>query len=123
MKSKLKENIMETKNWIEIIKEAVRVAMNERLNIQTGTNKDFVYSILINHKIHIFVFKEGISISTSNGYIHIDHSTTDREELEIRALTLSIKEYNEDIAISELENFISSTKIDHEIKDINDLDD
>ena len=112
---------MEKTNWIEKIKEAVRVAMNKGINTITGTNKGFPYSILIDHKICIYIHKEAISIDTSNGYIYIDHSLTDREELEIQALTLSIKEYNEDMAISEFEEFISDKK--EEITNINNLDD
>ena len=108
------------KNWIEKVKEAVRVAMNKGVTIVTGTNKGFPYSILINHKICIYIRKDHIGINTSKGFIRIDHSLTDREELEIRALILSIKEYNEDMAISEFEEFISDKK--EEITDINDLD-
>lgn len=111
---------MEKTNWIEKIKEAVRVAMNKGLNITAGISKGFPYTIIIDHKFGIYIFKETISISTSNGYISIDHSLTDREELEIQALTLSIKEYNEDMAISEFEEFISDKK--EEITNINDLD-
>ena len=125
MKNKLKENIMEKTNWIEKIKEAVRVAMNKGSNIQRnieGTG-GFPYTISIKNQgnqIYIYIFKEGISISTSNGYIRIDHSITEREELEIQALMLSIKEYNEDMAISEFEEFISDKE--NKLKDINDLD-
>ena len=111
------------KNWIEKIKEAVRIAMNKGLNIQRGSG-GFPYTISIKDQknlIYIYIFKEGISISTSNGYVRIDHSLTDREELEIQALQLSIKEYNEDMAISEFEEFISDKK--EEITDINNLDD
>jgi pyrimidine operon attenuation protein/uracil phosphoribosyltransferase len=112
------------KNWIEKIKEAVRVAMNKGLNIQRGTG-GFPYTISIKdpqkNQIYIYIFKEGISISTSNGYVRIDHSITEREELEIQALQLSIKEYNGDMAISEFEEFISDKK--EEITDINNLDD
>ena len=110
---------MEKTNWIEKIKEAARVAMNKRLNIQKNS-ESLPYRIAIKNQICIYIFKEGISISTSKGYIYIDHSLTDREELEIQTLCLSIKEYNEDIAISELEEFISDKK--EEITDINDLD-
>ena len=111
------------KNWIEKIKEAVRIAMNKGLNIQRGS-RGFPYTMSIKDQknlIYIYIFKEGISISTSNGYVRIDHSLTDREELEIQALQLSIKEYNEDMAISEFEEFISDKK--EEITDINNLDD
>jgi hypothetical protein len=111
---------MENTNWIEKIKEAVRVALNKGFHITTGTGKGFPYTILINHKFGIYTYKKSISISTPNGYVYIDHSLTDREELEIQALILSIKEYNEDMAISEFEEFISDKK--EEITNINDLD-
>lgn len=111
---------MEKTNWIEKIKEAVRIAMNKGLNIQKGSG-GFPYSIVIKNQIYIYIFEEEISISTSKGYICINHSLTDREELEIQALCLSIKEYNEDMAISEFEEFISEKKED--ITDINNLDD
>lgn len=110
---------MEKTNWIEKIKEAIRVAMNKGLNIQ-GCVGDFPYTIAIKDQICIHIFKEDISISTPNGYIYINHSVTDREELEIKALILSIKEYKEDMAISEFEEFISDKK--EEITNINDLD-
>ena len=110
------------KNWIEKIKEAVRVAMNKGLNVQRGYG-GFPYAISIKNEnqIYIYIFKDSISINTLNGYIRIDHSITEREELEIQALMLSIKEYNEDMAISEFEEFISDKK--EEITDINNLDD
>ena len=108
------------KNWIEKIKEAVRVAMNKGLYITTGFNKGFPYLFNINPGFSIYILKNGINISTSNGHIYINYSLTDREELEIQALTLSIKEYSEDMAISEFEEFISDKK--EEITNINDLD-
>ena len=111
---------MEKTNWIEKIKEAVRIAMNEGLNIQIGV-KDFPYTIAIRNKVYIYILKNEIAINTQNGYIKIEHSLTDREHLEIQALCLSIKEYNEDMAISEFEEFISDKK--EEITDINNLDD
>ena len=113
---------MEKTNWIEKIKEAVRVAMNKGLNIETGNDEEiFYYSIVINDKFCIYIYEESISIITPNGYININYSLSDREKLEIQALTLSIKEYNEDMAISEFEEFISGKK--EEITDINNLDD
>ena len=108
------------KNWIEKIKEAVRVAMNKGLNIQKVSG-GFPYNIVIKNQIYIYIFKEGISINTLKGHIYINYSLTEREELEIQALCLSIKEYNEDVAISEFEEFISDKK--EEITDINNLDD
>lgn len=110
---------MEKTNWIEKIKEAVRVAMNKGLDIKRGSG-DFPYTIAIGNQIYIYIFKDGISISTSKGYIRINHSITEREQLEIQVLQLSIKEYNEDMAISEFEEFVSDKK--EKITNINDLD-
>ena len=107
-------------NWIEKIKEVVRVAMNKGLNIQ-GSSDDFPYTIVIRNKFYIYIFKDEINISTSKGgYVHINYSITDRDDLELRALILSIKEYNEDMAISEFNEFISDKE--NKPKDINDLD-
>jgi hypothetical protein len=62
-----------------------------------------------------------ISIHTKKGHLFEKYSITDRDDLELRALVLSIKEYNENVAISEFEEFISN-KPSKPI-DINDLDD
>ena len=112
---------MEKTNWIEKIKEAIRVAMNRGLNIQKSS-RGFPYSIVIKNQICIYIFKEEISINTSKGHICIKHSLTDREELEIQALYLSIREYNEDMAISEFNEFISADKKEDSKLTINDLD-
>jgi hypothetical protein len=111
---------MEKTNWIEKIKEAVRVAMNKGLNILIGT-ENFPYNIEIKNEICIYIYKDRIIINTQHGYTKIEHSLTDREQLEIHALIISIREYKEDMAISEFEEFISDKK--EEITDINNLDD
>lgn len=109
------------KSWIEKIKEAVHMAMNKGLKISAHT-EPFSYIIaIIDNQISIYIFKDTISINTLRGSVCINHSITDREELEIQALVLSIKEYREDMAISEFEEFISEKK--EEIADINNLDD
>lgn len=114
---------METKNWIEIIKESVYVAMNEKLEICTFNNNNIYIYYKCGGELTFRISRDLITISTPKGYININYSLTDREKLEIDSLMLSIKEYNEDMAISEVEDFVSSIKVDHEIKDINDLDD
>ena len=60
-------------------------------------------------------------INTPKGHKSIDYKITDRENLEIQAMFLSVKEYSEDMAISEIEEFISEKE--NKPKDINDLDD
>lgn len=113
---------MEKTNWIEKIKEAVRVAMNKGLEI---TEDNFSQSRYIEFENGIefrFDNKDNlIKIFTPKGKLFVNHNFTDREQLEIQALVLSIKEYNKDMAISEFEEFISNKKED--ITDINNLDD
>ena len=111
---------MEKTNWIEKIKEAVHAAMDKKLKVSTS-----IYCICIYYEYRsILTFNVNgdlITISTPKGYISIDHPLTDREKLEIDSLKLSIKEYNENMAISEFEEFISDKK--EKMTDINNLDD
>lgn len=119
------------KNWIEKIKEAVRIAMNKGLHIRyyTSENIGIPHEIIwwINKgednskHISIKIMENIIYIITPTGFSEIAYSITDRDDLELRALGLSIKEYNEDMAISEFEEFISDKK--EEITDIDNLDD
>lgn len=110
------------KNWIEKIKEAVRVAMNKKLSITDSEYPKSKYIELENGIEFGFDIQDNlIRIFTPKGKLFIDHNFTNREKLEIDSLILSIKEYNEDIAISEFEEFISEKK--EEIADINNLDD
>ena len=116
---------MEKTNWIEKIKEAVRAAMNKGKHIDTYYDDDIVmrgFRIEVDDdsSISIDFFKGAIIICTRNGYLHINYNLTDRDKLELQALALSIKEYKEDMAISEFEEFISDKK--EEITNINDLD-
>lgn len=114
---------MVTTNWIEKIKEAVRVAMNKGLKIVTYYNDDFVRGFCMesdNNNISVDFFEEAVAIYTRHGYLHVDYNLTDRDKLELQALALSIKEYKEDMAISEFEEFISNKE--NKPKDIDDLD-
>lgn len=108
---------MEKKNWIEKVKEAVRIAMNKGLNIEIFSTP---YVIEIEGNINFYFINDCFKIITPKGYMKIKYTLTDREKLELQALILSIKEYKEDIAISEFEEFISDKK--EEITNINDLD-
>ena len=114
---------MEKTNWIEKIKEAVRIAMNKGLDIR-GKYQELLkyYFFTIEGGIEFFIYLDtnSISIHTKKGHLLEKYSITDRDDLELRALVLSIKEYNEDIAVSELEEFISNKE--NRPKDINDLD-
>ena len=115
------------KNWINTIIEIIRTAMNKRLYIKGyksevfGRLYDFNIYINSNEEIQIAISNSHIIINTPKGQKSIDYKMTDRENLEIQAMFLSVKEYNEDTAISEIEEFISKKK--EEITDINNLDD
>ena len=114
------------KNWINIIIETIRTAMNKGLHIVGyksevyGHLYDFNILTNINERIQLDIFSNCIIINTPKGHKSIDYKITDREILEIQAMFLSVKEYSEDMAISEIEEFISDKK--EEITNINDLD-
>lgn len=109
------------KNWIDKIKEAVRVAMNKGLKIKYDSDKIKIWTDKYFPSYIIELnWSQISSLKTPKGYIHIDYILTDRENLELQALCLSIKEYQEDMAISEFNEFISDKE--NKPKDINDLD-
>lgn len=116
---------MEKTNWIEKIKKAINVAMNKGLRIDSydyGTNNNQIVIKSTNNSYIEFLITNGkIVLNTCKGKNTINYSLTGREKLEIQELILSIKEYKEYMAISELDEFISNKK--EEITDINNLDD
>ena len=115
------------KNWIKTIIEIIRTAMNKGLYIKGyksevyGHLYDFNIYINSDERIQISITNDCIIINTPKGHKSIDYKMTDRENLEIQAMFLSVKEYSEDMAISEIEEFISDKK--EEITNINNLDD
>lgn len=114
------------KDWIKEIIEFVRNAMNEGLNIYGGEYADDNYQIRIvrNHSLNetfdFSIDKNHITICSPTGFMRIENKLSERDELEIKASLLSIKEYKEDMAIYEFEHFF---KADNEPKTVNDLDD
>jgi len=112
---------MEKTNWIEKIKETVHIAMNKGLEIGGRyQSKCYIFTIEDRFEFLIHLDSNSISIYTKKGYLSEKYLITDRDDLELKALVLSIKEYNEDMANSELEEFIKSSL--DEIKTINDID-
>lgn len=121
---------MEKTNWIEKIREAIRIAMNKGLFLSGYEDKCeegevFQFHIEKNNdeEITILCFKKEIIINTKRGTIRIEYILSDRDNLELQALILSIKEYREDMAISELNEFISEKEEKEKITDIDNLDD
>ena len=112
---------MEKMNWIEKITEAVRVSMNKGMKINEDTHCAEFFIFSFGNGFRFYINKKSIVIYTSTGYIDIKHDLTEREDLELRSMALAIKDYNADMATSELDEFISDKK--DEITDINNLDD
>ena len=109
------------KNWIEKLKEAIRIAKNKSMYLSAYEDEDFSYTFNIDNKMDITFYSDckKIHIRTPKGMLYSDCTLTDRDKLELKGLILSIKEYKEDMAISEFEEFIS--KKENKIVDINDL--
>lgn len=113
------------RNWIKEIIEFIRNAMNEGLSIYTSEyDNSYCIRTIRNHSscetFDFDLYKDRISISSPTGFIEIENKLSERDELEIKAIILSIKEYNEDMAISEFRNFF---KKDDKPTSIDNLDD
>jgi hypothetical protein len=114
---------MEKTNWIEKIKEIVYTAMNKGLKIRYDLDEIKIWTDKYFPSYIIEFNNNRISLKTPKGFINIFYSITDRDDLELRTLLISIKEYQEDMAISELEEFISNKEEKEKITDIDNLDD
>ena len=116
------------KNWIKEIREFVRKAMNKGL-------RTVAYHTLMGNDsrdyYEIRIFKEGsiveftieptnLCLDTSKGTAHFDLTLSKRDLLELDAMILTIEEYNEDMAISDFNNFFGDEE--NKVVNINDLD-
>ena len=118
---------MEKTNWIEKIKEAVRIAMNKKLRIYAtyAGYPPIQYSFILENNFEFYVYRDSkrIILDSPKGKLSVDYTINDRDDLELRSLILSIKEYQENMAISEFEEFVSENSEVKTITDINSLDD
>ena len=117
------------KNWIEEIKEFLRKAMNKGFKV----NAYYITTIEDNipNYYEYRVFKEDgvvsftiesthIRLETTKGEACFNINLSKRDLLELDAMVLTIEEYNEDMAISDFNNFFG--KEENELVNINDLD-
>lgn len=115
------------KNWIEKIKEVIHSAIDRKLKINSSVylDKTYYFDIYIKELSSITLTidydENGIYIETPKGSCFINYNFSDRDKLELQILYVLVKEYRENMAISEFEEFISN-KPSKPI-DINDLDD
>ena len=116
------------KNWIEEIREFVRKAMNKGLRIiayhtTMGDDSRDYYEIRVykeNSVIEFIVEPSIITLETKKGTAHFDLTLSKRDFLELDAMVLTIEEYNEDMAISDFNNFFGDEE--NKVVNINDLD-
>jgi len=117
------------KNWIEKIKEFIRKAMNEGLRIRAyhtlmGDDSRDYYEIRVFKESSVVEFTvepTNLCLDTSKGTACFDLSLSKRDLLELDAMILSIEEYNEDMALSDFNNFFSEDE--DKPKSIDNLDD
>lgn len=104
--------ITKSKITISNIIEFIHNAMNNNLEVSTSGFITYKYGFnVINDDIQIrFLMDDDcIVISTyDQGYLHIDNHLTERDKLDLEALKLDIKEYNEDKAINLFNDFFST---------------
>ena len=110
-------------NWITMINNAVYAAMDKKLKITGYFNNIFnYYGFVFEGRYSIYVYKNSedvghkdcIIVNTPSGTLTTNHVLTDREELHLQDLVITIKEHNEKMALQELNDFINSNFIDNE---------
>lgn len=115
------------KNWIEEIKEFLRKAMNKGFKISAyhtlvGYNNIDYYDFRVvgNSEIEFIIEPSKIILETKKGTAYFDKDLSKRDFLELDAMVLTIEEYNEDMAISDFNNFFGEEE--NKVVNINDLD-
>ena len=104
---------MITKNKITInsIIKFIHTAMNKDLMITEPMFITYKYGFSVTNddtKIRFLIDDDTIVISTSeDGYVQIDNHLTERDKLDIEALKLDVKEYNEEKAINLFNDFFN----------------
>ena len=124
------------KNGIEETKEFIRQAMNKGLIINAyrgltpwideESGKDISFNFEVNNGEIIFIsffnFDNTITINTTHGFCKFEYKLSERDILELDALILSVKEYREDMALSEFNNFFKGTDTPQSIDNLDDDD-
>ena len=104
-------------NWISLINDAVYAAMNKKLKVIGYFNNIFdYYGFTFEGKYSFYVYKNSedvghkdcIILNTPSGTLTTNHVLTDRENLNLQNLIITIKEHNEKTALQELNDFINN---------------
>lgn len=103
---------MITKNKITIsnIIEFIHTAMGKNLNIQVAECPEGTDYHVSHDDVDIFFYVTNEYFTVNGydkGYLHILYKLTDRDKIDIQALNLDIKEYNEDKAVNLFNDFFN----------------
>ena len=102
--------ITKSKITISSIIEFIHTAMGKNLDVEVselpkGTDYHVSHDDI---DIYFYVTDEYFNINGyDRGYLHIPYKLTDRDKIDIQALNLDIKEYNEDKAINLFNDFFN----------------
>lgn len=108
-------------NWINKIEAAVDTAMSKKLGLFFENYGDCT-QIYIEDSYDFRIEGNALILNSPKGSLKINNFyLTEREKLKLEEILLIIKEYQEAMALSELEQFINE-KEDSKFTDINDLD-
>lgn len=108
-------------NWINKIEVAVDTAMSKKLYL-SFENYGNSTQIYIDDSYDFIIEGNALILDSPKGFLKINNFyLTEREKLKLEEILLTIKEYREAMALSELEQFINE-KEDSKFTDINDLD-
>ena len=103
--------ITKSKITISNIIEFIHTAMNKDLMVTEPGFITYKYGFSVindDTKIRFLIDDNNIVISTSEyGYVHIDNHLSERDKLDLEALKLDIKEYNEEKAINLFNDFFN----------------
>jgi len=105
----------------------VQKAMERNMDISILERDKEIFEIDVRREDKIvicFYFrKNSLAIHSLFGFLEKEYSYTDREHLNLRALTLEIKEYRETQATKLFNNFFTPNNTPTSIDDLNDNDD
>lgn len=103
--------ITKSKITISNIIEFIHTAMNNNLEVSVSGFITYKYGFNVvndNIQIRFLMDDDCIVISTyDQGYLHIDNHLTERDKLDLEALKLDVKEYNEEKAINLFNDFFN----------------
>lgn len=120
-------NMMKNNLTVSDIIAFVQKAMENNMEVSAGNGFGDLINISIKRRdnviLYFYFYNSSIVINTIGGYLEKEYSYTDRERLNLRALALEIKEYQEAKATKLFNTFFIPNNTPTSIDDLNDNDD